>query len=137
MRRVRVRVSDPRSEQGQACRGDEDPRSQPNPRANPNHDASANANPEPKPNASPNTNTAPAPNTDPSPNPDLNPNTNTTPRIHARNGNRGARRSLEGTDLLAVASHGRVKSGRRAGQKAALLETTNQQVRVRVRVRVS
>jgi len=35
-----------------------------------------------------------------------------------------------------VASHGRVKSGRRAGQKAALLETTNQQVRVRVRDRV-
>ena len=62
------------------------------------------------------------------------PRTPPLARIHARNGNRGARRSLEGTGLLAVASHGRVKSGRRAGQKAALLETTNQQVRVRVRV---
>lgn len=48
-------------------------------------------------------------------------------RVHARNGNRGARRSLEATGLIAVASHGLVKSGRRAGQKAALLETTNQQ----------
>ena len=84
------------------------------------------------PNASPNISTAPAPNTNPNPNPDPTPKT--TPRIHARNGNRGARRSLEGTGLFAVASHGRVKSGRRAGQKAALLETTNQQVRVRARV---
>ena len=50
-------------------------------------------------------------------------------RLHARNGGRGARRSLEmATGLLTVASDGVVKSGRRAGQKAApLVEATNQQ----------
>ena len=49
-------------------------------------------------------------------------------RLHARNGGRGARRSLEATSLLTVASDGVVKSGRRAGQKAApLVEATNQQ----------
>jgi hypothetical protein len=49
-------------------------------------------------------------------------------RLHARNGGRGARRSLEATGLLTVASDSVVKSGRRAGQKAApLAVATNQQ----------